>query len=69
MSAATLNSSSTVSRFAFIETLSGEFLSQTGCGVYVFLNPLDIEQLFETYCGGSLPMLAFTRQCVKKTLA
>lgn len=60
---------STVSdRFAFIETLSGEFLSRTGCGVYVFLNPVAIEQLFETFSRGDTPILAFARQCVRNTV-
>ncbi|MDD2759597.1 MAG: hypothetical protein PHH11_04825 [Methylomonas sp.] len=69
MSASNIASQTVAGRFAFIETLSSEFLSRTGFGVYVFLNPLDVDQLFEAYCGGELPILAFARQCVRKTLA
>jgi len=68
MSASNITHQSVASRFAFIETLSSEFLSRTGCGVYVFLNPLDVESLFEAYCDGDMPILAFARQCVKKAL-
>ena len=69
MSAANIASQNVASRFAFIETLSSEFLFRTGYGVYVFLDPVDVELLFEAYCGGDAPILAFARQCVKKALA
>lgn len=57
-----------VERFAFIETLSREFINRTGCGVYVYLNPLDIDQLFNNYMSLSMPIRAFARQCVRKVL-
>ena len=69
MSAANSSRPSIASRFAFIETLSGEFLSKTGRGVYVFLSPFDVERLFELYCGSDMPILTYARQCVKKTVA
>ena len=69
MSRSNIVSQSVASRFAFIETLSSAFLSRTGFGVYVFLNPVDVDQLFDAYCGGNMPILAFAKQCVKKALA
>lgn len=54
-----------VERFAFIEGLSREFLALTGCGVYVFLNPLDLDVLFDKYQSLGLSMRAFARQCVR----
>ena len=54
-----------VERFAFIEGLSREFLAMTGCGVYVFLNPLDLDQLFDKYQSLGISMRAFARQCVR----
>lgn len=52
-------------RFAFIETLSREFIAMTGCGIYVFLNPLDIDQLFDKFLGVDLSIRIFARQCVR----
>ena len=57
-----------VERFAFIETLSREFVAMTGCGVYVFLNPLDVDQLFNNYVNLGMPIRAFARQCVRNVL-
>ena len=54
-----------IERIAFIETLSREFIAITGCGVYVFLNPLDLNQLFDKYQNLGLSMRAFARQCVR----
>lgn len=54
-----------VERFAFIEGLSREFVNMTGCGVYVFLNPLDLDQLFDKYQSLGLSMRVFARQCVR----
>lgn len=58
-------SSDYIERFAFIETLSREFVDMTGCGIYVFLNPLDVDQLFDKYLNLDLPIRVFARQCVK----
>ncbi len=46
-----LNSSSetSVARAVFIETLSDEFMTTTGYGVYAYLNPIAINQLFKQY--------------------
>ena len=38
-----------VKRFAFIEALSNEFVAMTGYGVYVYLDPIDVERLFMNY--------------------
>ncbi|QPK64308.1 hypothetical protein IVG45_04895 [Methylomonas sp. LL1] len=54
-----------VERFAFIEMLSREFVAMTGCGVYVYLNPLDVDQLFNNYQNLRMPIRAFARQCIK----
>jgi len=55
-------------RFTFFETLSGEFIAMTGYGVYVYLTPVDIDQLFNHYLNHSVPIRRFARQCVKDTL-
>ena len=52
-------------RILFIETLSNQFLAMTGCGVYVYLNPVAINGLFNQYMSDSLPIDIFARQCVK----
>jgi len=57
-----------VKRFAFIETLSSEFVAMTGYGVYVYLNPIDIDRLFNKYQHLSVPVRAFARQCVQNVL-
>lgn len=57
-----------LSRFTFIETLSGEFVAMTGYGVYVYLNPVDIDQLFNRYLAHGMPIRDFARQCVKNVL-
>lgn len=38
-----------VARSVFIETLSDEFIATTGYGVYAYLNPMAINQLFKQY--------------------
>lgn len=57
-----------VERFAFIETLSREFVDKTGCGIYVFLSPLDIDQLFENFLHLGMPIRMFARQCIRNVL-
>jgi hypothetical protein len=52
----------------FIETLSSEFVAITGYGVYVYLNPIDIDQLFRNYINRGIPARIFAQQCVKKTV-
>lgn len=54
-----------IDRFAFIEDLSREFVSMTGCGIYVFLNPSDVEQLFDQYQSLGMSMRMFAKQCVR----
>ncbi|CCE24197.1 MULTISPECIES: hypothetical protein [Methylotuvimicrobium] len=53
----------------FIEMLSGEFISQTGIGVYAYLTPLAIDSLFQQYLQHKEPLRAFTKQLVKTVLA
>lgn len=69
MSAFSLSSNAYQARFAFIETLSGEFISRTGMGVYAYLDPGAVEQLFERYQTLDVPVLAYARQCVRKILS
>jgi hypothetical protein len=53
---------------AFIDYLSAEAIAITGRGIYVYLNPLEIEQLFEQY-QSTTPLQDFARRCVRATLA
>lgn len=55
-------------RTAFFETLSQQFIAVTGCGVYVYLSPVDINGLFNQFMDGSMPIRIFVRQCVKNVL-
>jgi len=55
-----------IDRFTFIETLSREFIAATGHGIYVHLDPIDIEQLYASFQGMDLPILQFARQCIRK---
>ncbi len=55
-------------RLTFFETLSGEFVSITGYGIYVYLTPVDIDQLFNHFLSLNTPIRKFARQCVKDTL-
>jgi hypothetical protein len=57
-----------IERLTFIETLSREFVDMTGYGVYVFLNPLDIDQLFDKYLNLDIPIRTFARQCIKNLM-
>ena len=57
-----------VARFAFIETLSAESIAMTGHGIYVYMSPFDIEQLFDHYQNLGMPIRDFARQCVKNVL-
>ena len=57
-----------VQRFAFIEALSNEFVAMTGYGVYVYLDPTEIERLFNNYQKLRMPVSAFVRQCVEHEL-
>ncbi len=57
-----------VIRLTFFETLSGEFISMTGYGIYVYLTPVDIDQLFNHFISLNMPIRKFARQCVKNTL-
>jgi hypothetical protein len=64
MSAVAENNTVEVSRLAFIETLSAEFTSRTGAGVYVFLTPVMINSLFRRYLMHGQPIAIFVKQYV-----
>ncbi|CAD6878800.1 hypothetical protein [Methylomonas albis] len=55
-------------RTLFVETLSQQFIALTGCGVYVYLNPVDINGLFNQYLSDTLSIDTFARQCVKNVM-
>lgn len=55
-------------QFAFIEMLSAEFIAQTGVGVYAYLTPLAINNLFKQYLQHREPLSAFTKQYVRTIL-
>ncbi|MDD2762214.1 MAG: hypothetical protein PHH11_18200 [Methylomonas sp.] len=50
---------------AFFDALSGEFIARTGCGVYVYMDPVDIQQMFKDYLKHSLPVREYVKRCVK----
>jgi len=56
-------------RIIFIETVSRQFVAITGCGIYVYLNPVAINELFNRYLDSSVSINTFARQCVKKVVA
>ncbi|MGR9044945.1 MAG: hypothetical protein ACU83N_06605 [Gammaproteobacteria bacterium] len=56
-------------RSAFIETLSAEFIAQTGVGVYVYLTPIAINQLFKEYLQHRESIRIFTKRLVRTVLA
>ncbi|WP_445371226.1 hypothetical protein ACH518_19005 [Methylomonas sp. HW2-6] len=56
-------------RIVFIETLSRQFIAITGCGIYAFLNPVKINELFNHYLDSNVPINAYARQCVRNVVA
>ena len=63
------NNEINVVRSVFIETLSDEFTSKTGVGVYAYLAPMDINHLFKDYLHQSRSIRVFVKYCVRHTLA
>lgn len=55
-------------RTACFETLSQQFIAVTGCGVYVYLSPVDINGLYNQFVNNNMPIQAFVRRCVKNVL-
>lgn len=55
-------------RFDFIEALSLEFVMRTGCGIYVYLNPEEVNDLFIEFQNRGLSIRAFARQILKNVL-
>ncbi len=53
-------------RIVFIETLSDEFVQETGVGAYAYLGPADINRLFKEYLHQSKTLKRFSRYCVKQ---
>lgn len=54
---------------AFLDALSSEFISRTGCGAYVFLNPYDIHLMFKDYLKHGMPIKEYVRKSVKVYLS
>ncbi len=67
-SMSTFNNSNEINiiRSIFIETLNDEFNSKTGVGIYVYLAPMDINQLFKDYLHQNRTIRFFAERCVKK---
>jgi hypothetical protein len=67
----TLNNSEEINviQKIFIETLNDEFTSKTGIGVYAYLAPMDINQLFKDYLHQSRTIRFFAQCCVKKYIS
>ncbi len=55
-------------RFDFIEAMSLELIIKTGCGIYVYFNPVDIDDLFINYRNQGLSIKAFTKQIIRNVL-
>lgn len=55
-------------RFDFIEALSLEFVMRTGCGIYVYMNPADVNDLFSQFQNQALSIRAFARQVIKNII-
>lgn len=55
-------------RSAFFDALSQQFITMTGCGVYVYLSPVDINGLYNQFVDANMPIRAFVRRCVKNVL-
>lgn len=49
---------------AFLDALSGEFIARSGHGVYVYLNPFDIYQMFIDYLNNTTPVRQYVKQRV-----
>ncbi len=56
-------------RIVFIEALSRQFIAITGCGIYVHLSPVTVNELFNRYLNSSVSINTFARQCVRNVLA
>jgi hypothetical protein len=56
-------------RSAFIESLSAEFIARTGVGVYVYLTPIAINQLFTECLKHRESIRVFIKNYVRTVLA
>lgn len=54
---------------AFFDALSAEFIARTGCGAYVYLNPVVIQDLFKDYLRESLSVREYVKHGVKMVLS
>ena len=53
---------------AFLDALSGEFITRTGYGAYVYLSPLDVYKLFDDYLHHDTSVREYVRRTVKMLL-
>ena len=53
---------------AFLDALSGEFIARTGCGTYVYLNPIEVHRLFNDYQQCKAPIREYVKQTVRRFL-
>lgn len=49
----------------FIETLSDEFIRQTGVGLYTHITPLDVRHVYKDFQQKKTPIRSFTREYVR----
>ncbi|NJA08395.1 hypothetical protein ACQE3E_02335 [Methylomonas sp. MED-D] len=61
----TINHPNSIALTTFMDNLSGEFIAQTGYGAYVYLNPVDIERLFQDYRQQNMPIRNLVRRLLK----
>ena len=52
-------------RVEFIETLSQEFMKNTGYGVYAFISSIDVIRLFDYYNSEGLSLISFVKTYVQ----
>ena len=49
----------------FIEILSDEFTAKTGFGVYAYITPVDVNQVYQQYQLHNAPIRLFAREYVR----
>ena len=55
-------------RGVFIATLTAEYMAKTGFGVYAFMTPVAIDELFNSYLDNREPVSIFVKRYLRKTL-
>ena len=55
-------------QWLFLETLSEDFVQQTGFGLYAHINPLDAHRVYAEFQENPAPMAHFARDYVRSYL-